>query len=433
MDVNIIDKSSWEKTIEVEVPTTELENDFEEAYKKYKQRIQLEGFRKGKVPIDLIKKIFGKEIQSEVAEKKVSDILADIGEEHKYSPISPAKLDSFDYTSENGLKFTAMLEIVPDIQLDKYTGFKVERDVYKVDDEDINETLTSVQKQHAEMVTVDGPAQMGYFVVADFQRLDSSGVLIVGEKFENRYIRLDEKQGDEPDELSPQLVGLRAGDEKRVELKHTHHDTHEQHVDIYSIKIKEVKEEKLPALDDEFAKDVGDYETLAELKEKLKEDLIARAKRENEDVLHERIINEIVKANNFEIPEPMIKNYLDQVVQSMQRNSYQQQINENELREEYRGEAIRRLKWQLSKDKICEVEKIEVTDAEVDAKIEELASKNEKGAIQIRNYYRTGENKERLKEDLLDQKVFEFLKENVDIKEKKLSRKDIQKASKIIT
>jgi trigger factor len=432
LDVNIVDKSSWEKTIEVAMPTVELHDDFEKAYKNYRQKIQLEGFRRGKVPVELIKKIFGKDIQNEVAEKKISDILEKIGVEHNYSPISPVKLQSFTFTNEDGLKFTALLEIVPTIELDKYKGFKVERDVYQVDNDDVDATIENLRKEHAKMQKIDGAAEIGHYLLVDFQGLDSSGVPLLGEKFENRFIRLLDKTNDKTDELSQQLVGVKINDERRVQLTQVDPENQQERIDHFLVTVKGIEEEILPELNDQFAESFGEFKTMDDLKKRVKDDLIEQAKLENENSLHERIIDEIVKANSFEVPEPMIKNYLDLIIENM-RKDRNQKIDEQKTRDEFRTEAIWRLKWSMLKDKICEIEQISIDNEAVNARIDELAANNKRGSVHTYNYFRNAENKDHLKEKMLDQKVFEFLKENVDIKERKLSRKDLQKKSKIIT
>ncbi len=406
MEVKVVDKSSWEKTVEVEVPTVELEEDFENAYRDYKKRIQLEGFRRGKVPIHLIKQIFGKEIQAEVAEKKVQDILTEINEERNYHLISQARLTEFSYSKDDGLKFMAELAVLPEIELTKYTGFKVEREVYQVGDEDVKAELKALQQRYATMKTVDEPAALGHVVVVDLQQLDESGVPILGRKDENLYLKIEEREGTPMSSLTAGLIGMKAGDERRIELTIPEPETGQERVDYYSVKLNEVKQQVIPELDDEFAKDLGDYESLDELKEMLRESLIEDAKLQDEEALQSLIMDEIIKANDIEVPEPMINDSLERGLEKARRESHEP-VDEEEYRNHNRADVIRALKWFFARDAIIKKENISVSEEEVDARINDIVSKNINQTVQIRNYYRQQEHRNNLKYDMLNDKLFD--------------------------
>lgn len=430
MDVNISNNSNWEKTIEVTVSREELEPEIEKAYREYKKKIQLEGFRKGRVPIGLIKKIFGKEIEASVVEDKLPDILTEIQTENKLKPISPVKIEKYSYNETEGLKFTAFLQVVPEIEIQNYKGLSLEKEVYQVGDEDVARALDDLRDQHAIIANVDQQAQLGHQIIADFQRLDSTGVPIVGEKYENRLLQLRKNDSETENELTDQLIGVRTGDIRQVKL--TFKDSeNQQQVDKYSVMIKEVKEKKLPELDDEFAKDVGDFENLDELKAKLHKDLENKFEREYEQIFSEKMIDELVKSNQVELPEPMISNYLDLFIERLKENS-KENIDEQELRERYRSDTIRQLKWIMIKDKICEIEGIKIIDSEIDDFIEKLAKSSGKNNLEIRNFYRKKENRDQLRDELLEKKVIQFLAAHANVKEMKITRKDIIKEPKII-
>ena len=430
LDVNIIDKSNWEKTVEVSIPYNDLIEDFEKKYKDYKKNIKLEGFRKGKVPVTLIKQMFGKEIEAQVAEEKISVILEDISKDNKFVPISPARVEEFNFDVDTGLKFKALIEIVPSIEIEKYKAFDLEKEIYQLDDEDVDEAISSIRQQHAVMENVEDPVEVGHYLVADFQKLDDSGVPLIGEKFEDRYFQLTADSEDEGNNLSSQLVGAKIEETRRITLTNKDQDQNEI-TDNFSVTIKEIKKQVLPELDDEFARDLGDFENLEALKKGVREDLEKRTKNEYDKKFEETIINEVVKANEIEVPEPMIKNYLDSLIENVKKNS-QQQVDEANLRNEYRGEAIRRIKWMLINDKIVELEKLEVSNEDVDNRITEMLEGIKQNAAQYKSYYNRPENRDRMKSELLDKKVFQFIADNSTVKEKKISRKDLQKDSKII-
>jgi trigger factor len=430
LEVNITEKSNWERTLEVTLARDELLGDIEKKLKEYKKTIKLEGFRKGKVPMPMIRKIFGKEIESIVAEEKIPDIISEINKEHKFSLISPAKVDDFSYSEKDGLSFKAAIEIAPDIELKKYKGLSLEQDVYKVGKEDVEEAMNNLREQQPVMNNVEGAAEAGHHIVADFQKLDEGGHPIIGEKFENRYFELMKDDSDEKDDLTDQLVGVKIGETRNVKITYTTPENQEQ-TNHYAVDVKEIKEKSLPELDDDFAKDVGEFSSLEALKEDVKKNLEQRFKEEYDQRFEERIIDELIHNNVFDVPEPMIYNYLDYLVDSMQR-SQRGNPDKNAMRDQYRGEAIRRIKWMMIREKIVELEDVKIEDSDVDAHIDQLIEGDPKSKMQIKNYYRNEKNREQLKDNLLEQSVFKLLTENAKIKKNNVTRKDLQKKSKII-
>ena len=431
MDVNIVDKSNWEKTVEVTVPYVHFKEDFEKAYRDYKKNIKLGGFRKGKVPVSLIKQMFGNEIEAKAAEEKVTEILKDISKEYKLKPISPARIEKISFTKEDGLKLKVFWEVVPEIELEDYKTLSLEREVYQVEEEDMADALENLREQNAVETNLDEEAQIGHIIVADFQKLESTGIPIVGEKYENRAIQLLKNDSEAENEVIEQFVGLKVGDTRNVRFPRIDPQSQQQVMDEFSVTVKEVKKKELPELDDEFAKDLGDFENLEELKSKLQENLAHSFKRDYEQKFTEKIIDELVKVNQFELPEPMIKNYLDLLIEQMKKST-KNEINEEQIRTNYRADTIRRLKWTMIKDKISELEDVKLSDSEIDDYIEKLAEDNKKNSLQIKNYYRNEENRNKLEDDLSEQKIVQFLVENAEITEKIITRNDLKNESKII-
>jgi len=431
LDVNIVDISNWEKTVEVTVPYENFKKDFEKAYQDYKQNIKLGGFRKGKVPVSLIKQMFGKEIEAKTAEEKITELLKDISQEYKIKPISPAKIEEISFNKEDGLKFKVSWEVVPEIELENYKALSLEREVYKVEDEDIADALGNLREQYAVETNLDEEAQIGHIIVADFQKLDSTGVPIVGEKYENKPIQLLKKDSETENEIVEQFVGVKAGDTRNVRFPRVDPQSQQQVTDDFSVTVKEVKNRELPELDDEFAKDLGDFENLEELKAKLQKNLEFSFKKDYEKKFTEKIIDELVKTNQFELPEPMIDNYLDIIIEQMKKRP-KDEINEEQIRANYRADTIRHLKWTMIKEKISELEDIKVSDSEVDDYIDKFVEDNKKDSLQIKKYYRNKENRNKLEDDLSEQKIVQFLNDQAEITEKIINRNDLKKESKII-
>lgn len=425
MEVNISDHEQYEKAIEVSVPYDELKPKFNDSYNKYKKTIQLEGFRKGKVPIDLIKKVFGTKIEQEVAENSVTAYLQDVIDEHKIKFHGLQKVESLDYNQNDGLKFKAIIRVEPDISLTKYKGLTVEKEIYKVTDDDINFSLENLREQNATMNNIDTEAKEGHYIVADLQKTDSAGHPLIGEKYENRYFQLggENVEGN----IIDQLLGAKPGDNRQIIVPGPQNENEE----FYSVSVKEVKEKIIPELDDEFAKDIGDYENLDLLKNTIRENIEKQSQAGDEKKFHNKLIDEVIKSNPIDLPDFMIEDFLSVFVKNMKAEN-KKDVDENEIKEKYRADAIWNLKWILLRDKISELENIIVEDTDVDNHIDELLKNAGKDAAKIRSVYKNKKQRERVKGELFDQKITDFLIDNSKITEKAVTYQDLKKTQELI-
>jgi trigger factor len=431
LEISIAEQGTWERIVEVTVPYEEMIPKFDKVYLSYKKKIQLEGFRKGKVPIDLIKKVFGVKIEKEVAESSVSDYLEEAVKQKSVKLYDVSKLESVNYDRKTGLQFKAIIKIQPQIEVEKYKDLEIEREIYQITDDDIKEVIENLREQHATMTNIEGEAQRGHYIVADVQKTDSTGVPLIGQKFENRYLQLG---GEETDEVSVnQLVGVKPGDIRRITVPVSNPDPNSeqgQH-EYYSIAVKEVKEKKLPELDDELAKDVGNYENLDQLKEAIRQNLEKQAEENTRQSLSNRIMDEVVKSNPIELPDYMIKNFLDAFVENVKKEN-REKIDEQELRERYRTDAIWNLKWIMIKDKISELENIEVDEKEVIDYIEDMAKKAGTNAALVRSKYRDSKKREQVIHKIQERKVVDLLLDYAKITDKLVTYRDRQKAQELI-
>ncbi len=429
MEVKIIDLAGYEKNIEVKVPHQDLLTKIEELFKKYQKTMQLEGFRKGKVPLALIKKAFGTKIEREAAENAVPDILQEAIDNNKIKFHDLLKLEDFDFNRQDGLSFTAHIRVEPEIELTKYKKLEFEREIYQITEDDINQGLENLREQNATMVAIEGEAQAGHFVIADMQKTDKSGVPLIGQKFENRYFQLGGPGIDE--RVTAQLLGIKPGETRQITFK-SKPDGSSQEVDEYfAISVKEIKEKNLPELNDEFAKDVGNYENLKALKDSLREHLERQFELNNKQKFDQAVMDQAVKSNPFDLPDFVVEDYLANLIANL-KNSGQTNINEAEFREKYKADAVWNLKWMAIKEKIAELENIKVEEAAVNEYIEQLANNSKENAAKIRREYHDKKRRNQLFRELLETQVIAFLVEHGKVSEKKITFKDLQNKKEII-
>lgn len=429
MKVNIIDQSGFEKNIEIKVPYNDLIPKFDELYKKYKKSIQLEGFRKGKVPLDLMKKVYGTKIELEAAENSISDYLQEAIDNNKIKFHELVKMESFVFNKKDGLSFSARIRIEPDIELKKYKGLKVEKEIYQVTDDDLNMALENFRERNATMETVEGEAQEGHFIVADLQKTDANAHPMIGEKYENRYFQLGASGVD--DKVAAQLTGVKVGETRQVRFTQKKDESAEETEEFYAISVKEIKEKKLPEMDDAFAKDVGNYESLEVLKQKLRENIEQQASMNDKQKFYTAVMDQAVKNNPIEFPAFMVDDYLNALIKNMKADE-RNKIDENEIREKYKADAIWNLKWIAIKEKIAETENITLDDSAVGEYIENMVQNAGANAATIRREYRDKKRQEQISRELLEIRVIDFLVEHAKISEKKVTFQDLKNRKEIV-
>ena len=426
----ITERGKNERLVEVEVSEKELEPHFETLYRKYQKNVRLEGFRKGKVPLHLIKKLYGDVIRSEAVEEVVQSVFHDVSEQENLRPVSPAKLEDINYQPGSGLAFKAVVEVFPEFELKQYHKLAIEKEVYQISDEDINRALEDVREQMAVMNPVEGPAEENHYILANFQQIDISGVPIIGKKFDDRFFQLNGKEGNQ--EITDQLIGVKAGETRRIELPILDEaDPKDKKTEIYSIQIKEIKDKEFPQLDDELAKDVGDFQTIEDLKADIEKKLLKQSQANSRRQFRNRLIDELLKRNSFELPESMINNYVEAFVENAKKQS-NGDLDEKALKVEFRPNAIWNLKWELVKEKLIELEDITATNEDKDIFTVRFAAERGIDEKKLRASLKTKRVKSRFENDILEAKVLDFLEEHAKIKERKVTRKDIEKTKSLL-
>lgn len=414
--------------LEVEVPVEELAPYFDAIYRQYQRKVRLEGFRKGKVPVALIKKLYGKQIEAEAIDDIVNEVYQKARDEAGLRPVAAADIHDVQYSEESGLRFKAVVEVVPDFELKHYKGLSVERETYQVEEADVQAALEDLREEMAVMKSVEETAQEDHFVLADIQKLDNSGVPMVGQKFEDRFIPLDRNRYPE---LTEQLVGVKPGDQRRVRLPSGNQDepSHDDGEDYYEFRIKEVKQKELPELDDELARDVK-FDTLEALKDDIRTKLARRAEKHAEERLRRALMDEVIKKHTFDLPPSMIENYLQLVVEDVRKNS-DSDVSEEEIRQQYRSQAIWNLKWMLIRERLVEQENITVNEDDVRQYVKRLAETEGVDEKKVWDAFKGERGRRRLEENALEEKVLDFLREHAKIRDVKVTRKDLEKRQKL--
>lgn len=420
----------------VELPEEELEKAIQAAYMKEKNKISIPGFRKGKVPRKMIEKMYGVGIfYEDAANMLIQDNYAQALDECGEDIVSRPVIDIEQIEAGKPFVFTAEAAVRPDVKLGKYKGVQVTKIDTSVSDAEIDAALETERQKNARTVTVtDRAAAMGDTVVIDFEG-SIDGVPFEGGKGENHSLELGSHSFI--DTFEDQLAGHNPGDE--VEVNVTFPEPYQAKElagkpALFKVKLHEIRTKELPELDDEFAQDVSEFETLAEYREDVKKRLLTDKENEAKRTKEDEAIKKIIEKSEMEIPEAMLETQCENMV-----NEFAQRISQSgltmeqylqfsgltieKLKEQVRPEAKQRIESSLVLEKIAKEEQIESTEEEIDAEIAKMAAAYGMEADKLKEYMGEKE-KESIQRDLAINKAVDLIMENVKERAKPKTKKE---------
>ena len=425
----------------VEVPAEELEKALQAAYMKEKNKISVPGFRKGKVPRQMIEKMYGAAIfYEEAANILIQDNYAQAMEESGADIVSRPVIDVVQIEAGKPFIFTAEVAVRPEVKLGKYKGVQVTKVDTTVTDEEVDNAVEAERQKNARMVTVtDRAAANGDTAVIDYEG-SVDGVPFEGGKAENHSLELGSHSFI--DTFEDQIVGHNAGDEFDVNVTFpTEYHAAELagKPAVFKVKLHEIKVKELPELNDEFAQDVSEFDTLDEYKADVRKHLEVEKENEAKRTKEDEAIAKIIEKSEMEIPEAMIETQCENMVNDFAQRIAQSGLTMEQymqfsgmtldkLKEQVRPEAEMRIKSSLVLEQIAKDENIEVSDEEVDAEIERMAAQYGMEADKLKEYMGESE-KTSMKRDLAVTKAVDLIMENVKEKAKAKSKKEKEEAT----
>jgi len=421
--------AKWEKlegnqgvlTIEVDAET--VNKGLDAAFKKVVKQVNIPGFRKGKIPRSLFEKRFGVEsLYQDALDIILPDAYANAIDETGIFPVDRPEIDVEQMEKGKELIIKATVTVKPEVKLGEYKGLAVEKQDTEVTDEDVDNELKTLQERQAELVIKeDGTAENGDTVVIDFEGF-VDGEAFEGGKAENYSLELGSNSFIPG--FEDQLVGTKAGEEKDVEVtfpEEYHAAELAGKPATFKVTVHEIKGKELPALDDEFAKDVDDeVETLADLKEKTKKKLVESKEHQAKHALEDAVVEKAAENAEIEIPEAMVNTEVDRMVQEFGQRLQMQGMNlelyfqfsgqdEEALRAQMKEDAEKRVKINLTLEAIADAENIEVSDEEAEEEINKMTEMYNMSAEAIKTAIG---GLDTVKNDVRIRKAVEFLVEN---------------------
>lgn len=420
----------------IEVSAEELEKALQDAYNKQKKDISMPGFRKGKVPRVMIEKMYGPGVfYEDAANALIPFAYSDAARESGEDIVSRPTIDVVQIEKGKPFIFTAEVAVKPEVKLGKYEGVTVTKADTSVSDEEVDKAVDQEREQNARLVTVeDRSIANGDTAVIDYEGF-ADGVAFEGGKGENHSLEIG--SGSFIPGFEEQLIGKNAGDdvEVKVTFPEQYHSADLAGRDaVFQVKIHEIKTKEIPELDDEFAQDVSEFNTVAEYKESVRKKLKEQKENEAKRAQQEEAIKKIVEKSQMDLPEAMIEtqceNMINQFAQQMAQQGFSldqylkmTKSTIDQMKEQVRPDAIERIKSDLVLEQIVKEENIEISDEDLDEEISRMAKMYDMEADKLKGYM-SGEESENMKRDMAIQKAIEFVMASVKPRAKAKTKKE---------
>lgn len=416
MEVTVKNLSEVAREIEITAASAELQPRFEKAYREYLPKIEIKGFRKGKAPLDLVKKMYGEMIEQESLEKVATEFYRTAVEERDLKPIGEPVLVDLDYKRNENFRFKIQYDIRPTVQLKEYKGFEVEKPIHRLTDDEVEQELLRLRRMNSATEPATSATDDEHTITAEVQELDKTGFPIIGKKTENARFYLADASLEQP--IKDALKNAEPNGEYRVQFSHQHGDhTHEVNLKIL---VKKVERVILPELNDEFvAKITKDkIKTVDEFRTSLRQDLMEYWNEKSRRALVNNVVVELLRRHEFEVPESLVRGVLSGLLEQIKNDSPNRQLASDfdieKFSQENRAYAIYQAKWALLREEIIKAEQIVVEESDLTAIAEREAGKLGIDKERLINYYKSSDQ---VRDRILGDKLMELLISGAKVKE----------------
>ena len=401
----------------------DIKEDFNSAKKKVAKEIKLPGFRKGKIPENILMSQYIHSVEMGFVQDFCEKYYLMALQEEKLTPINQAQLKDIDFSYEKDLSFKSEFEIEPSLSLPKFKKnmVSVEKIKFLSNDEEVDKTIDNIMNSQAKAEQIEKNSKDGDFLIVDMQELDESGIPIIGKK-EKKYIAI----GQDPfiEDKAESFKSKNVGDSVKITIDMGDGEKN------YEFTIDTIQRRVPPVLDDDFVKQMDpNCKSVAEWKSNVRKSIDSEYQRKSDEMFNSSLIDEFVKLINPILPLSMLENYLNNIVSEVKQNQNSSEMDDSKIKEQYQLFAENNLKWFLLRKAIISDQELSVSTDEVNDFIKEALDKNETQKAEIERFYKKESNKNKLADDLLDQKIIEMLKEHSKIKEKDQKTSELEGAS----
>jgi len=417
-------KKDIKREISVEIPAAEVARETELQIQRYQKSARLPGFRAGHVPASIIKQRFGEGLKNDVAEALIPKYFRREAEKQGLIPVSQPRVTDLHIHDGEPLTFKASFEVLPEIQVEGYKDLRAGKPKITVTDEDVEQALNSVREQHATYATVEGRNLAdGDFAQASMDGKPKDGKDVADAKanpvhMDDVLIEIGGK--NTVPEFSQNLTGASAGEERVFDVSYPEDISDKRLAGktfVYTVKVNGIKQKSLPELNDDFAKELGEFTSLDQVRKQIRENMEAEKRHTAEHEAKDKLVAELVKRNDFEVPESLVDRQIDLRLERGLRALAAQGMKMEDLkkmdlprlRAGQREQAVHDVKSSLLLERIADLEKIEVDDDEVNREVESLAQQSKQTPETVRARLTQDGGLDRIRIRIRSEKTLNFL------------------------
>ena len=428
MQFKVEDVSGVKKVLHVEIPEDTVVRELDNAYKQLKKTAKVKGFRPGKTPRSVLERMFKKDVHNDVSSKLLQDSFMEALKETDLNIVGNPEIDPPQLDEKGPYKYDATVEIKPDIDNIDFKGLALKKALYQVTDEEMDAQLQMLQKNLAQQIpaTDDRGVEENDFVLIDFEGFENGKPFSETQKTENFTMKIG--AGAISKTLDEILIGKKPGEDIEITINFPEDHFNEKlanHEITFHVKLHEIREEVLPEINDEFAKKLGQYETLGEVKNAITENLKQGYEKRVEQELNEQIFQELIEKTEFELPQSMIEYELNGIIEEVEKTlSYYNKSMEDEgftresLAEKHLDTAEKKVRRHLILDKIIDQEELTLSDKELDAGFSEMAQAVNQPVEAIKSYYNQNQsNLDFFKHTLLEKQAIKLIIDSSTLEE----------------
>ena len=428
MQVTVEDKSNVTKVLHFEVPHADVARELDQAYNELKKSADIKGFRKGKVPRKVLENKFSKDVHADIAPRLIQDSFSKALEDYDLKVVGSPRIDPPDLDPESSYKFDITVDVKPEIGQVEYEGFDLTQTAYRISEDEVESQVYMIRKTMAtkQKVEEERPVQDEDYVLIDYEGFLDGQPFDKTPKVENFVMAIG--SDNMPEEFSRKLTGVIPEQDLNIDVAYPEDYSDEDLAGktiSYKVKLKEIQEEVLPEADDNLVKDLGQYETLEEVRSAIRENLEKGYEQRTRHELSEQVFQKLLDKHEFEVPQSLVEAELEGIISETEQAYAQNSTSLEEaglskeiLRDRYKDVAEKQARRHLILDRIIEQENLELTDEELDASFEKMAADMNASVDAVKNFFNMNQNQlENYKHTQLEKKAVDLIIEKGNITE----------------
>ena len=414
--MEVVEKIVNDYTRELNINLTweEVQPNFNKAAKAFSKKIKMPGFRPGKIPMSRLLNQFQANIEAEFMDANFQSYYLAALQQKKLMPVNKAEIKDVNFQMNKDFSFSATFEVEPELSIPnlKKNSLQVNKTTYLHDEKDIDDAILQLRKSQASIVTINDGAAEGDYLVCSLQKLDDSGVPIIGKKFDNQYLRVG--NGSFTDDQKDKLIGLESGQAARLRLP-----VNEDGGDAdYELVVDRVERENLPEINDEFLKTVNpELDSIDSLRKDVESKIIENFKERSQTAYEKELSDRLIDFINPSIAPSMVENYLDNLLEDVKKQNKGEPLDENKVKEQYKSVAERNVRWYAIRKEIINSQSMKVEKKDVDDEILKLIKRSPKSEQEIKRFYKKPSNRKKIEDDLIEKKIIGYLEQFANVKD----------------